>query len=83
MNVKYKRSPEECIRDRDEALLSMDKVKIIRYLEKYGEEIGWSKNEDLFWLTIHKARANLFSLPIEEQEKSKQWLSEHGFSQNI
>lgn len=68
---------KEFLKDRDEALLSMDKDKIIKYLKKYGENTDFSENERLFWTTIHTARVNLFSLPAEEREKSRIWLIEN------
>ncbi len=70
------------LKDRREALLSMDKKKIEQYMKKY--DVRFKPSNDLvFWTAIHKARCNLLDFPIEEKEKSRKWLHEHGFSERI
>lgn len=69
---------EEFKRDRDEALLSLDKAKIEAYLRKYDAPIA--PDDNVFWASVHKARTGLNSLPEEERRKSEEWLSERGLS---
>jgi hypothetical protein len=64
-------------RDRREALLSLDKAKIMAYLRKYGEDPRPSSDE-VFWAGIHKARTALPELPVEARLASKAWLEAHG-----
>jgi hypothetical protein len=66
---------EEFVRERDEALLSMDKEKILAYMKKYGVRLP---PDELFWLIVHKARTGATSLPMAERAKSKEWLIAHG-----
>ena len=44
------------VKDRDEALLSLDKDKIFAYLKKYGI-FEYPVNEEVFWAGMHKARS--------------------------
>jgi len=71
----------EFVKDRDEALLSLDYDKIIAYGNKWG--VNWGKmpkNNEGFWVSVHMARTALRSLPLEERMKSKQWLIERGYT---
>jgi len=56
----------------NEALLSLDKAKIIEYMEKYS--IPMPRNEKAFWTAVHKARLELLNLPQEEKIMSAWWL---------
>lgn len=68
---------KQFIKDRDEALLSLDKDKIMAYCKKYGVPIP--DEELVFWAGIHKAIVHLISATQEQKERSAQWLLEHGF----
>ena len=78
--------PEDFIKDRNEAFISMDKDKIIAYCEKY--KIAIPENEDDFWAGAHKVICNLFLLEdspisVEQYNKSYEWLATHGYSPTI
>lgn len=64
--------------DRREALLSLDRDKVLAYAEKYGVSIirEVADDEYLFWIIVHKARTGALDLPDEERERSRQWLLE-------
>jgi hypothetical protein len=64
------------IKDRREALLSMDRKKIESYCKKYGVPV--SDNDEVFWMAIHKARTAMLKFPANEREKSRNWLHERG-----
>lgn len=69
----------EFVRDRDEALLSMDKDKLVAYGQKWS--VDWKVvpgREEWFWVSVHMARTGAKSLPMEERLKSKKWLVERG-----
>lgn len=64
--------------ERNEALLSMDKEKILAYCSKYHVPIP--DNEIVFWAGIHKAITAMRSAPEEQKQKSREWLWRHGMS---
>lgn len=66
---------EQFVRERDKALLSMDKERIIAHMKKYGSPVP---RDEIFWLTIHKARTGAVSLPMAERAASKWWLHRFG-----
>jgi hypothetical protein len=70
--VKHK----QFLRDRREALLSMDKNKILDYCRKYGVPIP--ADENVLWVGIHKARCEALDISQEERQKSADWLINRG-----
>jgi hypothetical protein len=66
------------IRDRDEAILSLDKDRILAYMIKYGVYIP--EDERVFWAGVHKARLALNCVDAEGKILSRNWLAENGFS---
>lgn len=74
MNKKF-------IRDRDKALLSLDKEKIIAYCKKYGIPIP--EKEIVFWAGVHKGIVSMKSSTAEQKCNSAMWLVEHGFKPGI
>jgi len=68
---------------RDGALLSMDRAKILKWLVEY--RVGWPKavinSEAVFWVMVHKTRAAVRSIPLDERRKSAAWLRGHGFNE--
>ncbi len=69
------------VKERNEALLSLDRKKIERYCKKYG--VTLPNNDEAFWLGVHKARCAIADLPLEERRKSVRWLHEHGSRPDI
>ncbi|HEY8562833.1 MAG TPA: hypothetical protein VIL74_20815 [Pyrinomonadaceae bacterium] len=65
------------VKERDEALRSLDEIKIREYAIKY--RVPLPQNIQVFWAAVHKAR--LASNGITEQEKqiSREWLTQNGF----
>lgn len=63
---------------RNEALQSLDKEKIIAFMNRY--KIPYSKDEQVFWASIHKARTACVNLPQAEIDLSKKWLSDRNLS---
>lgn len=68
-------------KERDEALFSLDKKKILAYCRKY--QVSLPKSELAFWAAIHKCICNVSSATAEQKENSTQWLISHGFSPEI
>lgn len=69
------------VKERDEALLSLDEQKIRAFSKKY--EIQMPENETVFWAGVHKAITALKSAPIEQKTASIIWLAEHGFGPGV
>ena len=66
----------QMIRERDEALLSMDAARIRAYFRKYNNT-PMPSDPEIFWIAVHKARTALRSLPMEARSESKRWLIAH------
>jgi hypothetical protein len=69
---------DQFYKDRDEAMLSLDKDKILVYSNKYGAHVP--KDERVFWAGVHKARLALSCVDGEGKILSRNWLAENGFS---
>ena len=67
---------QQFLKDRDEALLSLDETKLRDYLRKYGETPP--SDPAVFWMGIHKAITACTSLPIDFRRKSAAWLAVRG-----
>jgi hypothetical protein len=64
---------------RDDALLSMDESCIRAFCGRYEVALPpESEGIDRFWTAIHMVREQTPSLPMEERQKSKQWLDARG-----
>lgn len=76
------------VKERNEALLSLDEKKIDAYMKKYNPLIKKPKDKKIYWASVHKAICNLFLVPennisIEQYERSYKWLQENGFNPEI
>lgn len=71
------------IKERDEALLSLDKEVIMNFLEKYKLSLVAEDNDLLFWCTVHKTILYINSATEEQKQNSSRWLLEHGFKNYI
>lgn len=74
------------IKERNEALLSLDENKIIAYMNKYNIKIP--KDEKIFWASVHKSICSLYfvevnQITLEQYTRSADWLKENGFELNI
>lgn len=68
---------EDFLRERTEALLSLDIAKINAYLANHGSVT--LPNNEMGWCAIHKARTGITDFPEQEKEISRQWLKERGY----
>lgn len=64
------------IKERDEALLSLDRDKIEAYLRKY--QVPVPQDDEVFWRGVHKAVCAIKNAPESAKKASKEWLREHG-----
>lgn len=69
-------------KERDAALLSMDKATIMAFVEKWHVE--WpdavKRSDALFWVVVHKTFCKTASLPLVARRRSAKWLRDHGFT---
>lgn len=77
---------EDFIKERNEALLSLDREKILAYGKKYN--VKFPEDEKIFWVGVHKAICSLYLIPVNkitksQYEKSKEWLKENGFEWQV
>lgn len=63
-----KTSISNFVKERNEALFSLDEEKIKSYAKKY--QVVLPDNELIFWAAIHKAIIAIESAPMELKEKS-------------
>lgn len=75
------RAMRKFVKERDAALLSLDKEKIQRYCKKYSVHIP--QDERLFWAGVHKAILHINSATDEQKLNSTLWLLENGFQPHI
>lgn len=68
---------KDFVKERNEALRSLDKAKIIAYSKKY--DVPVPADERTMWAGIHKARLMVTSMTEEEKQISRDWLKENGF----
>ena len=69
------------VKERNEALFSLDEKKIKAYMKKYC--VPDPHSERVFWAMVYKAICNIADAPPEVKAKAKVWLKEHGFKESI
>ena len=60
---------EDFIKERNEALLSLDREKILAYGKKYN--VKFPEDEKIFWVGVHKAICSLYLIPVNKITKSQ------------
>lgn len=66
--------------ERDLALLSLDKNRILAYLRKYNIPQDENLTEEEFWASVHYSILNLRSANEKQKNRSKNWLLMHNYS---
>lgn len=79
------RSIADFVKEKKEALLSLDKKKLLAFSAKYNNPeddhlFKYKDNNEVFWGLVHKAITGTDSLPIEFRKASKKYLDEHGLT---
>jgi hypothetical protein len=70
-------TPDQFVKLRDQALLSMDEQTIRTFARKYNQ-VELPDNPEVFWRAVHKARSAATTLPLVERERSIAWLKARG-----
>lgn len=80
LRKQEKKALDKTRQERNAALLSMDRETIIAWAEKTGGmPPAILKDEELFWVGVHKVRTLLSDLPAEARRESKTWLEDRGY----
>jgi hypothetical protein len=69
----FERRMKQFVKERDHALLSMDKPTLLAYFAKWSDKQP-PVDEKVFWASVHMARTGAQSLPMFERAASKRWL---------
>ena len=79
-NKMYSEERNLRIANRNEALLSMDRAKILEWSRKQiGDDSFEREDEFIFWISVHKMRTASIGLPEHERRISMKWLAQRGF----
>lgn len=68
------------IEERNNALLSLDKGKILEFMKKYNISVPY--NDLIFWGGVHKAILQIDGITKEQRERSEIWLIDNGYKVN-
>ena len=71
---------EEFVKERNEALFSLDRNKIEAYMKKYGELEVEVIPENLFWANVYQAICGIKDAPDELISKALMWLYKNGYT---
>lgn len=74
---------EAFVKERNEALFSLDRKKIEAYMIKYGETEIAQTPDVVFWASVYKAICGVKDALEAIVSKAKAWLHEHGMSPNL
>lgn len=69
------------VKERNEALFSLDRERIEAYFRKRGSEMP--KDDIAFWACVYKCICHITSAPEDLVCKAKEWLYAHGMTEQI
>mgnify|MGYP003571536955 CR=1 FL=1 len=71
---------ERFVKERNEALFSLNRKKIETYLIKYGESEMVNAPDLVFWGAVYKAICGIKGAPEDLVDKAHDWLHANGFA---
>lgn len=71
---------KEYLKQRDEALISLNKKKIIALSKEFGDNNPLPEDENVFWAEVHYARLGDVTFSEAVKQESRNWLKENDFS---
>lgn len=71
------------VKERNEALFSLDRKKIEAYCAKYGDIDSANVPDVVFWAGVYKAICEIKNAPEKKVQIARTWLKAHGFSASI
>lgn len=70
---------ESFVKERNDALFSLDRERIEAYMRKYGEAEATDLSDEIFWASVYKAICGIMDAPEDIVETAQSWLSTNGF----
>ena len=71
------------VKERNDALFSLDRRKIEAYCAKYGDNDSADMPDVVFWAGVYKAICAIKNAPEDKLQIARTWLKAHGFSASI
>ena len=71
------------VKERNDALFSLDRRKIEAYCAKYGDNDSADMPDVVFWAGVYKAICAIKNAPEDKVQIARTWLKAHGFSASI
>lgn len=71
------------VKERNDALFSLDRRKIEAYCAKYGDNDSADMPDVVFWAGVYKAICTIKNAPEDKVQIARTWLKAHGFSASI
>lgn len=71
------------VKERNDALFSLDRRKIEAYCAKYGDNDSAGMPDVVFWAGVYKAICAIKNAPEDKVLIARTWLKAHGFSASI
>lgn len=71
------------VKERNDALFSLDRKKIEAYMIKYGETEITGMPDELFWASVYKAICSIRNAPKPIVDQARNWLTEKGYHTTI
>ena len=71
---------ERFVKERNDALFSLDRRKIEAYMLKYGEPAMSDLPDEVFWASVYKAICGISNAPDELVSKALMWLHKNGYT---
>ena len=71
------------MKERNEALFSLDRKMIETYMIKYGVTEIAQTPDTVFWASVYKAICGIKHAPVAIVNKATAWLHEHGMSPDV
>ena len=76
--MENKKVIKKFVEERNRALLSLDKKKILAFMAKFGVQV-MPTDETVFWGGVHKAILNINAATEQQKSQSRTWLKQNGF----
>lgn len=71
------------VRERNEALFSLDRRRIEEYCAKHGDTESENMPDQVFWAGVYKAICQIKGAPKDLVAKAQAWLDANGFSSSV
>ena len=71
------------VKERNDALFSLDRKKIEAYCAKYGDNDSADMPDVVFWAGVYKAICAIKNAPEDKLQIARTWLKANGFSASI